>query len=78
MRIIDFSMTRGMSISSICFPRKDLYKETWVSPDGFTQNQIDHILIDGRHATDIHDVHRYRGTDCDTDNLWWKQNIIKK
>jgi len=29
---------------------------TWGSPDGTTFNQIDHILIDRRHGSDVKDI----------------------
>jgi hypothetical protein len=45
-----------MVISSMRFPHKGIHKETWISPDGHTENQIDHVLIDARHASDIIDV----------------------
>jgi hypothetical protein len=39
-----------MVISSRRFSHEDTHKETRISPDGQTQNQIDHVLIDGRHS----------------------------
>jgi hypothetical protein len=42
-------------------------KYTWISPDGKTHNQIDHILIDRRWHSVIFDVQSIRGADSDTD-----------
>ncbi|XP_039284281.1 uncharacterized protein LOC120351364 [Nilaparvata lugens] len=57
-----------MTIASTCFPHKNIHKATWKSPDGHTQNQIDHVLIDRRHASDIMDVRAFRGADVDSDH----------
>jgi hypothetical protein len=54
--LIVFTISRNMVISSVRFPHKDIHKETWISPDGHTRNQIDHVIIDARHASDIIDV----------------------
>jgi hypothetical protein len=42
--------------------------DIWQSPDERTNNQIDHVLVDGRHASSIIDVKICRGADCDLDN----------
>lgn len=41
-RLIDFVSDKGMCIVSTCFQHREIHKETWVSPDGLTRNQIDH------------------------------------
>jgi hypothetical protein len=57
-----------MVISEVRFSHKDIHKEAWISPDSHTRNQIDHVIIDARHASDIIDVRSYRGADCDSDH----------
>jgi hypothetical protein len=40
---------------------------TWRSPDGQTFNQIDHLLIDARHVSNVMDVRTFRGANTDSD-----------
>jgi hypothetical protein len=68
-RVVDFALGKNMCISSTYFSHKNFHKETWISPDGGTRNQIDHIIIDTRHAKDIIDVKTCRGADCDSDHF---------
>jgi hypothetical protein len=48
---VDFAAQKNMVVSSICYPHKDIHKQTWRSPDGKGNNQIDHILIQKRNAS---------------------------
>jgi hypothetical protein len=51
LRLVDFAVDHEMTISST-YP----HKVTWKSPDGVTENQIDHVLTDCRHGSDVMDV----------------------
>ena len=67
-RLIDFAASRNIVLSSTYFEHKNIHKATWVSPDGRTKNQIDHVLIDGRHCSGILDVKSCRGPNIDSDH----------
>jgi hypothetical protein len=49
-------------------PAPNVHEYTWISPDGKTDNQIDHLLVDRRWHSSILDVRSFEGADCDTDN----------
>jgi hypothetical protein len=66
--VIDFAASRNMVVSSTYFEHKDIHKATWESPDGRTKNQIDHVLIDGRHCSNVLDVRSCRGPNIDSDH----------
>ena len=67
--LIDFATSKNMVISSTYFPRRDIHKITWISPDGETGIQIDHVLIDKRAATSILNVRSRRGACCNSDHM---------
>lgn len=51
--LIDFAASKNMVISSTYFSHRDIYKATWISSDGLTTNQIDHLLIEKRKTDQI-------------------------
>jgi hypothetical protein len=61
-RLITFAAAHNLVISSTMFKHRTRHKKTWLSPRGDT-TQIDHILVEKRHATDIMDVRTYHCTD---------------
>ncbi|KAL0271865.1 UNVERIFIED_CONTAM: hypothetical protein PYX00_008828 [Menopon gallinae] len=67
-RLVNFAISKNMTIASTYFPRKNIHKHTWTSPDGLTKNQIDHVLIDTKSRTNIHNVRSYRGSPFPTDH----------
>lgn len=69
LRVIDFASSRNLVCRSTWFPHKSIHKQTWISPDGNTRNQIDHVFIEGRHFSSILDVRTRRGANCGTDHM---------
>ncbi|XP_039433298.1 uncharacterized protein LOC120415756 [Culex pipiens pallens] len=67
LRLIDFATSKNMAVRSTCFQHNLRDKYTWRSPQG-TESQIDHVVIDGRHFSDIIDVRTYRGANVDSDH----------
>ena len=52
-RLVSFAAAQNMVISSTRFQLLNIHKATWRSPDLNTKNQIDHVVLDGRHASSI-------------------------
>ena len=68
IRLTNFACSKTMVVASTLFNHKDIHKMTWRSPDGQTFNQIDHLLIDARHVSNIRDVRTFRGANIDSDH----------
>jgi hypothetical protein len=45
----------------------DIHKVTWRSTDNKICNQVDYMLIDGRHCTNVCDVRHMRGAAIESD-----------
>jgi hypothetical protein len=48
VRVVNFATSKNLTVKSTMFPRRNIHKVTWMSPDGRTHNQIDHDLIHKR------------------------------
>jgi len=66
--LIQFAVLQNMIIGLTFHPHKDIHKSTWRSPDGVTFNQIDHLLIDRRHKSNLMDVRSYKGANINSDH----------
>ena len=74
VRLVNFATSKNLVVRSTMFPHRNIHKHTWTSPDGYTHNQIDHVLIDRRRQSSILDVRSFRGADCDSDHYLVLQN----
>jgi hypothetical protein len=67
-RLIQFATLNNMVIGSTMFQHKNIHKPTWTEPDRSFESQIDHMVIDARHMSDLLDVRSYRGANVDSDH----------
>jgi hypothetical protein len=68
VRRVKYATSKNVVVKSTMLPYRNIHKYTWISADGKTHNQIDHILIDSRWLSNILDVRSFREADCDTDH----------
>ena len=67
-RFLEMCLENDLAIGGTLFQHKRIHKETWISPDGRTRNQIDHVAINQRWRTSLQDVKAVRGVDVDSDH----------
>jgi endonuclease/exonuclease/phosphatase family metal-dependent hydrolase len=68
VRVVNCDASKHLIVKSTMFPHRNIHKFTWTYPDGKTNNQIDHILLDGDRHSSVCDVPLIRGADCNTDH----------
>ena len=65
---VDMCATNNLVIGGSIFKHKTIHKRTWVSNDGVTENQIDHICIGRTFRRSLEDVRVRRGADVGSDH----------
>jgi endonuclease/exonuclease/phosphatase family metal-dependent hydrolase len=66
VRLENFATSKNLRVKSMMFPHRNIHKYTLMSPDGKTNNQIDHILVDRQRHSNVLDVRSFRAADCDS------------
>jgi endonuclease/exonuclease/phosphatase family metal-dependent hydrolase len=67
-KLVEFAVATDMIIGGPIFTHKNIHKVTWRSPDRDTMNQIDHILIQKKHFSNLKDIRSKRGVNVDSDH----------
>ena len=67
-RLANMCAFNRLVIGGSIFPHKRIHKATWISPDGCTENQIDHFCIAHKFRRSLEDVRVLRGADIGSDH----------
>ena len=67
-RLVGFCEENKLLIGGTLFAHKSIHKLTWTSPDGKTQSQIDHIIINSKWRHSLQDTRVMRGADIGSDH----------
>jgi endonuclease/exonuclease/phosphatase family metal-dependent hydrolase len=71
-------LVHSATSKSTMFPHHTIHKYTWMSTDGKTHNQINHILVDRRRHSNVLDVRSFRTADCDSDHYLVVEKIRER
>jgi hypothetical protein len=67
--VLNFATPKHFVVKSTIYLIASIHKYTWTSPDGQTNKQTDHVLIDMRRHSSLLDVRSLKGADCCTDTI---------
>ena len=67
-KLCNFCGMNDLVITGTIFPHKEIHKQTWISPDRRTYNQIDHVLINRKFRTSVLDTRAIRSADIASDH----------
>ena len=77
-KMIQFAISKVLTVRSTTFPNKDIQRKIWYSADGRTANQTDHILISNKFRSAVTDIRALRGPDIGSDHNLLKINLKVK
>ena len=67
-RLCEVCDLNELAITETLLPPKTIHKATWISRDGRTRSQIDHIFVNKRFRNSVDDTRVYRSADIGRDH----------
>jgi hypothetical protein len=67
--MINFALGRNLDVTETWYQHKDIHKVTWRSPDNKMRSQINYILAERRHCTNVCGVRSMRGVEIESDHF---------
>jgi len=77
-QMVNFALGKDLDVMGIWYQHKNIHKVTCKSPDNKICNQIDHIMVERRHCTNIRDVRRIKGAETESGNFLVRAKIRLK
>lgn len=68
LRLTQMSSATNLAILGSWFQRKDIHRHTWLSNDGHTRKELDHILVNDRSLCQSYRVYRGAEAPANTDH----------
>ena len=76
--LLQFCAIDALCIMNTCFKHKQIRRETWISPDGHTKNQIDYIIVPRQLKHRVKNGRTYHSADIGSDHSLVMANIEAK
>lgn len=67
-KLLEFCSVIELVITGMLFEHKDIHKSTWGLPDHATNNQIDHIMVNGKYRRSVLDTKARCGVNTGSDH----------
>jgi hypothetical protein len=61
VRVVNCATSKNLVVKSTIFPHRKIHKHKWTFQERKKENQIDHVLADGRRHSSILAVRNFRG-----------------
>ena len=71
VRVVNFTTSKSLDVKSTMFLHRNIHKYTWISLDGKTHNQVDHILTNRKWHSSVLDYEVAGELTAILITFWW-------